>query len=208
MERIRLKRSVVYAIYALSFLAIIGAIYLLDISNAPSHFDDDVLYVNDVILEDILPVASTKEIIVKPFLDDTITVSRKFYDSLASEEDQNQSLIYYEGTYLPNSGVDYKGNGIFEVVSILDGTVTKINENSLLGKIVEITHTNNLVSVYQSLGEVTVVEGDVVLQGQIIGKTGEANISTELGNHLHFEIIYNGKNINPEGCYGKEIGQI
>ena len=45
-------------------------------------------------------------------------------------------------------------------------------------------------------------------RGQIIGKSGDANISTDLGNHLHFEMILNGKNINPENCYGKEIGQL
>lgn len=208
MKNRRLKKSVVYAIYALSFVLIIGAIYLLDISNIPSNFEEDISYVNDFILDDTLPVVSAKEIILRPFLDDTVTISRNFYNSNGTEEEQRNSLVFYEGTYIPNSGVDYKGIDKFDVMSILDGTVTKISENTLLGKIVEITHSNNIVSVYQSLGEVMVVEGDNVLQGQVIGKTGEANISVELGNHLHFEMIYNGKNVNPEEYYGKQVDEI
>lgn len=208
MKNRRLKKSVVYAIYALSFVLIIGTVYLLNISEVPSNLEDDISYVNDIILDDTLPVVSSKEVIIKPFLDPTVNISRNFYDSNASEEEQQSSLIYYAGTYIPNSGVDYKGNESFDVVSILDGKVTKISENTLLGKVVEITHNNNIISVYQSLGEVLVVEGDNVLQGQVIGKTGEANISTELGNHLHFELIYNGKNVNPEECFGKELDQI
>ena len=34
--------------------------------------------------------------------------------------------------------------------------------------------------------------------GKVIGKSGTANISTDLNNHLHFELIHNGKNVNPE----------
>lgn len=208
MKNRRLKKTVVYALYALSFVIIMGTIYLLDSAASPNNLNDNVLYVNDIILDDTLPVVSAKEMVLRPFLDDTVTLSRKFYDATASEEDQESSLIYYQGTYIPNSGVDYKGVDVFDVVSILDGTITKISENTLLGKIVEITHSNNLVSVYQSLGEVIVVEGDSVVQGQVIGKSGVANISTDLGNHLHFEIILNGKNIDPEKCYGKEIDKL
>lgn len=208
MKNRRLKKGVIYALYALSFITIIGAIYLLDVSSRPSNFEEDIEYVNDIILDDTVPVVSVSEIVAKPYLDTKVVISRKFYDASANEEDQKNSLIYYQGTYIPNSGVDYKGNESFDVISILDGKVTKISENTLLGKIVEITHNNNLISVYQSLGDVSVIEGDSVTQGQIIGKSGEANISTDLGNHLHFEIILDGKNIDPEKCYDKQVGEL
>ena len=208
MKNRRLKKTVVYALYALSFITIIGTIYLLDIASLPNQLDEKMLYVNSIILDNVSPVVGTNEIILRPFLDDTVKVTRKFYDSTASEEDQKNSLIYYQGTYIPNSGVDYKGDEAFEVISILDGKVTKISENTLLGKIVEITHNDGLISIYQSLGEVGVIEGDSVVQGQFIGKSGVANISTDLGNHLHFELIYKGKNVDPEKCYGKEIDKL
>ena len=208
MKNRKLKKTVVYFLYAFSFIVIMGTIYLLDMSGRANELKEDIQYVNDVILDDTIPVVSAKEMVLKPYLTDNINIVRKFYDANASEDDQKNSLIYYQGTYIPNSGVDYQGSESFEVVSVLDGTITKISENTLLGKIVEITHSNNLVSVYQSLSEVMVVEGDAVVQGQVIGKSGVANISTELGNHLHFEMILNGKNVDPEKCYGKEIDKL
>ena len=206
MKNIRLKKGAIYTLYALSFVTILGTIYLLDTMSL-KKLEDDSTYVNEVIIEDERPVVSTSEIIVKPFLSEDVKIVRFFYNYQGTEEEQKNSLIYYDGTYIPNSGVDYKGNEAFDVVSILDGKVSKVIENNLLGKIVEITHDNNLISVYQSLDDVSVQEGDEVVQGQIIGKTGEANISLDLGNHLHFELIHDGKNVNPEDYYNKQLNE-
>lgn len=204
----KLKKSVVYTLYVMSFVAIMGAIYLIDVNSVSDNLEDEVDYVNEVILDDTYPVVSVKEVVLRPFLDDTVVVKKGFYNLQSSFEEQQASLVYYEGTYMPHSGVDYKGIDVFDVVSILDGKVTKISENTLLGKTIEVVHSNNLISIYQSLGEVLVNEGDEIVQGQLLGKSGESNISKDLGNHLHFELIYNGKNINPEDCYDKEIGQL
>lgn len=208
MKTRKLKKEVIYALYALSFVIVLGTIYLLEFISSPNKLDDNTTYVNDVIIEEEQPVINTSNIITRPYLGEDIKIVRYFYNYQGSEEEQKNSLIYYDNTYIPNSGVDYQGSEAFDVVSILDGEVTKVMENNLLGKIVEITHDNNLISVYQSLGEVSVNEGDTVLQGQIIGKTGEANISTDLGNHLHFELIHNGTNVNPEEYYDKQLNEL
>ena len=50
MKNRRLKKGVIYALYALSFVTIIGTIYLLDVSSRPSNFEEDIEYVNDIIL--------------------------------------------------------------------------------------------------------------------------------------------------------------
>ena len=208
MKERKLKKPVIYSLYALAFVMIIGTIYMLEMISSPSNLQDDSTYVNDTIIEDDEPVVSTKDIITKPYLIKEVTIGRSFYNYQDEEEKQQQSLIYYEDTYIPNSGVDYKCEKIFDVIAILDGKVTKISENTLLGKIVEITHSNNVISVYQSLSEMNIVEGDEVLQGQVIGKSGQANISTDLGNHLHFELIIDGKNVNPEEYYDKQLGKL
>ena len=207
MKKLRLKKWVIYSLYSLSFVAVLGTIYLLETMSVDKSFDDNT-YVNDIIIEEEVPVVNTSEIIVKPFLSEDIKVVRNFYNYQGSEDEQKNALIHYDNTYIPNSGVDYQGKEAFDVVTILDGKVSKVMENNLLGKIIEITHDNNLISVYQSLGEVNVKEGDSVLQGQIIGKTGEANIALELGNHLHFELIHNGKNVNPEEYYDKQLDEL
>ena len=207
MKKLRLKKWVIYSLYSLSFVAVLGTIYLLETMPVDKSFDDNT-YVNDIIIEEEVPVVNTSEIIVKPFLSEDIKVVRNFYNYQGSEDEQKNALIHYDNTYIPNSGVDYQGKEAFDVVTILDGKVSKVMENNLLGKIIEITHDNNLISVYQSLGEVNVKEGDSVVQGQIIGKTGEANIALELGNHLHFELIHNGKNVNPEEYYDKQLDEL
>lgn len=208
MGKRRLKKAVIYALYALCFITVMGTVYLLDMVSSKKRFDDNTTYVNDVILENEIPVVSITNKVVRPYIASNISIGRNFYDYRDNEENQKNSLIYYEGTYIPNSGVDYKSDELFDVVSILDGKVTKVTEDNLLGKTVEITHNNNLISVYQSLSDVTINEGDNVIQGAIIGKSGESNLSKDLGNHLHFEIILNGKNTNPENCYDKKIDEL
>lgn len=57
---------------------------------------------------------------------------------------------------MQNSGVDYKSDETFDVVASVSGTVTNITEDTLLGKTVEIKNSNEITTMYQSLGEVIV----------------------------------------------------
>ena len=118
---------------------------------------------------------------------------------------QKDAIIYYENTYMQNSGVDYKSEEVFDVVSILDGTVIEVKEDAILGNVVQIKHTNDIISVYQSLSEVDVKKDDKILAGQIIGKSGQSNINKDIGNHLHFELYYQGQIVNPEEYYDKNV---
>ena len=63
---------------------------------------------------------------------------------------------------MQNSGVSYGGKESFDVVAILDGTVTNVAEDKLLGNVIEIKHDNDMISSYQSLSAVNVKKGDVV----------------------------------------------
>ena len=109
---------------------------------------------------------------------------------------------------MQNSGDDYVSENVFDVVSILDGTVTMVKDDNILGKTVEIKHSNDLISVYQSLSEVSVKEGDEIILGQVIGKSGYSDINKDLGNHLHFELYYKGTIVNPEEYYNKDINEL
>ena len=84
--------------------------------------------------------------------------------------------------------------------------VISVENNDILGTTVEIRHNNDLISVYQSLSNVGVKKYDKVIQGQIIAKSGLSNIEKDLGNHLHFELYYKGKIVNPEEYYNKSLG--
>ena len=165
--------------------------------------------IDNVFDEDTTPVVKTEtNIIVKPYISDSVKVGRYFYDFESDEKKQEKSLISYEDTYMQNSGVDYTSDSSFDVISILDGTVINVYENKILGTSIEVRHSNELISVYQSLSEVTVKEGDNVIQGQILAKSGLSNINKELSNHLHFELYYKGSIVNPEEYYNKSVDEL
>ena len=73
---------------------------------------------------------------------------------------------------------------------------------------ITLEHENGIISVYQSINEIEVNEGDEVAQGQILAKSSTSNISKELENHLYFELIIDGECVNPEEYYGKSINEL
>ena len=133
---------------------------------------------------------------------------KSFYDYKAESEIQEKSLIFYEGTYMQSSGVSYSDGDVFDVVAIYDGVVKEIKEDTTLGNIITIEHKNGVVSVYQSVSDILLKQGDSIVGGQVIAKSSTSNISTELGNHLYFELIIDGTCVNPEIYYGKSIDEL
>lgn len=209
MKRRKLKKAVVYSLYALGFVMLLGTLYLIEgmfPSNSFNGVDDG--YVNKTIIEEDVPVINTADTIVRPYLVNDVTIVKNYYDYKSEAETQEKSLIYYENTYLQNSGISYGREASFDVVSILDGTVTSIKEDQNLGKIVEVIHSNDIISIYQSLSDVKVKENQEIKQGDIIGTSGTCNIENDLKNHLHFEMIVKGSIVNPENYYDKKISEL
>ncbi len=170
-----------------------------------SKVDSNFIYVNDYIFDSYYPVVNQDEKIIRPYSVDGVSISKNFYDVEATEEEQKNSIIYHEGIYMQNSGIDYKADEQFDVVASLSGTVTNVTDDTLLGKTIEIRNSTELILLYQSLGEVAVKKGDTVTQGQIIGKSGSCTLNSEVKNGLHFEMYKNGSVINPEKFYDKSV---
>ena len=211
MKKRVLRKWVVYGVYALTFLSVFSSIYFIEKSLAPENTfnnDKDYIYVSKTIFDDEVPVVATATQIIRPYKATDIDIAKNYYDYKADAQSQQKALLYYENTYLQNSGIEYKGSNNFDVVSILDGTVISIKTDNILGNVVEIRHDNDMISVYQSLSDVNVTENQDVKQGDTIGKSGTNNISKDLGDHLHFELIVNGQNVNPEEYYNKNINEI
>ena len=212
MTKRKLKPFVVPALYGLTAVIFVFSIYMVQLiidkaSFTPSAPVEDTDYVDNEILDfnNQLPVVSDEIIILRPYLATDVSIAKNYYDYQAEASEQENAIIYYEDTYMQNSGVDYKSENTFDVVAILDGTVTSVKEDDILGNIIQIKHTNDIISVYQSLSEVSVKENDTILAGQKIGKSGESNINKDIGNHLHFELYYKGQIVNPELYYDKSI---
>ena len=210
MKRRKLKPYVLQSILLIAIASIIFGTAALSNSLKQTNEDtrDEVLsYVSNVILEEAEPVINTKEKMISPYTDQTVTVGKSYYDYKADAATQEKSIIYHDNTYLQNSGTDFISENVFDVVCVLDGSVTDVKEDDTLGKIVEIKHDNGYVSIYQSLSEVSVKKGDMVTQGQVIGKSGTNELDKDMGNHLHFELYVNGQVVDPTLYLNKEINQ-
>ncbi len=211
MTKRKLKPFVVPLMYTLSVIMFIFSMYFIQnyvgqSSDIPDDMSDTEYVDKDIVdREDQVPVMNTDIVIVKPYLNDKVTVGKSYYDYKGDAESQEKSIIYYENTYMQNSGVDYVNDEVFDVVSILDGVVTSVKNDDILGKVVEVKHNNDIISVYQGLSQVDVKENDKLLQGQAVGKSGTSNLNKDLGNHLHFELYYKGMVVNPEDYYNKNL---
>ncbi|MBQ3297182.1 MAG: M23 family metallopeptidase [Bacilli bacterium] len=194
-ERLKL-RYVPLTIFILVMIPIITLVVLFNAS-LKEKTDVDISKDNEII-ESTLPVINTTIKPIVPYTDQTVKIGKTYYDYLAEEASQENAIIKHDNTYIQNTGIDYVGNNIFDVVAILDGTVEKIVEDDSTGKTIEIKHSDNSISIYGSLSEIIVKKGDTVNQGQQIGKSGTNELDKEMGNHLHFEVYNNGQNMNPE----------
>ncbi|MBV9243085.1 MAG: M23 family metallopeptidase [Acidobacteria bacterium] len=92
-------------------------------------------------------------------------------------------------------GMDIDGERGDLVTASANGTVIKAAYTNGYGNMVEIDHGNGLVTRYGHMSKLEVSTGDVVTRGQLIGEIGSTGRST--GPHLHFELRYNDKPINP-----------
>lgn len=130
-----------------------------------------------------------------------LEVSLQYYDENATSEEKQAALVSTnDNQFLPHTGVDLTkpDNTAFDVTAALSGKVTRVESNHPTnGQTVEITHGNGLVTVYQSLSDVSVKEGDEVKQGAQFAKAGRNALESEEGIHLHFEIRQNGNVLNP-----------
>ena len=101
------------------------------------------------------------------------------------------------GVWKTHQGIDYVGDSNTKVFSVYGGTVESVEDTLMDGKVVVIKHTDSLKSVYKSLGDVCVKEGDKVKKGEEIGTMGTSTSEQAEGVHLHFEVLKDGKMVDP-----------
>ena len=210
-KRLKLRPFVFPTVYMILVLVLLGVVYyngLISSSYSNDLLSDDFRYVTNLDFSTTIDVAKKEEVMVKPYTNEKVTIGKNYYDYQENNLNQENSIVYYEGTYIQNSGVDYVLNEKFDVVSCLEGIVVKAEKTDLMGYVVEIRYNNDLIVSYQSLSEIKVNINDTIKQGQIIGVSGNSVIGSELGNHLHLELYYKGLTLNPEDYYNKNIKDI
>ena len=208
-KRLKLRKFVmptVYTILIATFLMI--SLVAFKSPNTEDKPIDKIQYVSSSVISNDVPVMSTTNVIIKPYNNASVKIGKNYYDFNADKENQQNSILFYDNTYIQNSGVDYILDTSFDILCVFNGVVTKVEDNDMVGKTVEIKHDGNMITVYQSLSNVNVKVDDEITQGTVIGKSGNSKIGKDLGNHLHFEVYINGQVINPELCYNKQIADL
>ena len=94
-----------------------------------------------------------------------------------------------------HKGIDFAGKENSEIVAVGGGVVTYSGKRYGYGNLVEITHGNGYITRYGHNKKNLVREGETVKKGQAIALMGSTGRST--GPHVHFEVIKDGKKIDP-----------
>ena len=205
------KRLKDWVIPALGVFVALGSIFCYYLLTYLITYEENYTnsFVTDSLIEDTITVnENVSHTKTKPFISENVTISKYYYQTTDDNERQTNSLIKYQNIYMPNTGILYTSTENFDVVSKSNGKVTSIKEDEILGYIVEIEHSNNLVSIYQSVKDVVVTEGQEINQGDIIAKSGPNNLEDSSENNLHFEVYKDGVLLNPETIYNIEIENI
>ena len=110
-------------------------------------------------------------------------------------------LVYSNtlGEWITHTGIDIKADKTSVIKASADGVVTSILNDPRYGLTVVISHDEGYETIYSNLLTAEfVVEGEEVKQGQTIGTAGNtASFESGMESHLHFEIMQDGKYLNP-----------
>ncbi|EFM09056.1 Peptidase M23 [Paenibacillus curdlanolyticus YK9] len=150
--------------------------------------------------DDTIAVTATGEEMQWPVANfNDLEVSLPYYDAAGTNEEKQAAFVQQDNKFTPHVGLDLQkpDNTTFDVLAALSGKVTHVEQHPINGATVEISHGNGLVTIYQSLSDVTVKEGDEVKQGTAFAKAGRNDLEKEEGIHLHFEARQDGKVVNP-----------
>lgn len=202
----KLKKFVIPSAFGILGVSIAIA---LPFMNSEKKVDTGYKYTVSEIKEKIFPVINEVDDKkpMKPFLEETVSKTKDYYKKEDSEDVQINSLIYYEKTYMPSTGILYSSDEKFEVVASYDGKVIKVSEDNILGRFVVIEHINGYKTTYYSLSDVAVSEGNEVVKGDPVGSSGPNKIEGSLNNNLLFETYHDGYLMDPEDFYNIDFNQ-
>jgi murein DD-endopeptidase MepM/ murein hydrolase activator NlpD len=108
----------------------------------------------------------------------------------------------FSGEEAYHKGVDFAGTAGANVVAVAAGVVTWAGNRTGYGNLVEINHGDGYVTRYAHNQRTLVAVGQTVKRGDPIALMGSTGRST--GPHVHFEVIRNGRQVNPLTFVGQQ----
>ena len=92
-------------------------------------------------------------------------------------------------------GIDISGASGSPILAAAGGEVILSERSQTFGNYIQILHENGQITLYAHCSALLVSVGEIVQQGQEIGKMGRTGIAD--GVHLHFELIIDSSNVDP-----------
>ena len=155
--------------------------------NRQNFYQDFRDWTNNGIQWSLSTYTSIPSVFKKPIVSERMTAffgDRRIY---AYTNGKSSTSLHYGDDYGVPTGT--------EVFACGDGKVVMAENRISTGYSIVIEHLPGLYSLYYHLNEMSVKEGDIVKQGQLIAKSGSTGLAT--GPHLHWEIRLNGSAIRP-----------
>ncbi len=94
-----------------------------------------------------------------------------------------------------HEGLDFAGKKGTPVVAVAAGIITWSGIRYGFGNMIEINHGNGYITRYAHNNKNLVSVGEKIERGEVIATMGNTGRST--GTHVHFEVIYNGRHVDP-----------
>jgi murein DD-endopeptidase MepM/ murein hydrolase activator NlpD len=107
----------------------------------------------------------------------------------------------FDGREAFHKGVDFAGTLGANVVAVAAGVVTWAGERSGYGKLIEINHGDGYSTRYAHNERTLVAVGQTVKRGEPVALMGSTGHST--GPHVHFEVLHNGRQVDPLSFVGR-----
>ncbi len=97
---------------------------------------------------------------------------------------------------MAHNGIDFDIASDTPIKATADGVVDAVEKApDGFGLMVSLRHAFNFKTVYAHLNKTHVAEGQIVRKGEVIATTGNTGLST--APHLHYEVRYDEKPLNP-----------
>ena len=170
---------------------------------------------SEQIISDKLPKTATP---LKPIVTENIAASESL---IKSKENQTSKVVLswplrgvvrsnfgfrkdpINGKHKFHQGLDIAAKRGTPIAAAADGVVVFAGWGKKYGNNVVIEHTDGRRTRYAHADKLFVTEGETITKGQKIAAVGSTGRAT--GPHLHFEVIENGRNVNPLKILANDI---
>lgn len=106
-------------------------------------------------------------------------------------------------SFFLHKGIDYSIPEDTRVFATADGSVQSILSNGASGGTIVLNHGNGYTTLYANLSKTIVKKGNSIQRGDIIGYSG--NTGSSFLPHLHYEVKYRDKNLDPFDFFFGEL---